>query len=155
LRSSAIVPILAVALACGDSTGPESVIGTYALRSIDGSALPYLTAESTRLDQDTISGQILYVDLTVHLISGALRLYADSTYSRTVIYRLTEDVISQLGELLETTVTTLEPDTTRGTFTVTGTSIQLTSSSGVVTTGSHSGDMITFVWSGVAWLYER
>ncbi len=154
-RSSAIVPVLVVALACGDSTGPESVMGTYALRGVDGSALPYLILESTSIGQDSITGQILYVDLTVHLISGSLRLYEDSTYNMTVTHRLTTDFINQLGELLRTTVTTLGPDTTLGTFAVTGTSIQLTSSSGVVTTGSHSGHIITFVWSGLFCVYER
>ncbi|UCG86497.1 MAG: hypothetical protein JSW71_21795 [Gemmatimonadota bacterium] len=156
MRSGAIVPALAVALACGDSTGPTSVMGAYTLQSVGGSALPYLAAQSMRMEQDTISGQILVVDVTAHVINGSLRLHGDSTYTHTATHRVTEDFFDVLhGELLDTKVTTLAPDTTLGAFAVTGTSIQLTSSDGAVTNGSHSGDTIRLVWSGVAWVYQR
>lgn len=53
--------VIVAGLACGDATGPESVEGNYALRTLNGEPLPY--------DNDML-GCCFY-------LSGALRLASD------------------------------------------------------------------------------
>jgi hypothetical protein len=71
--------------ACGsDSTGPNSIAGTYNLVSVDGDSLP-ITAYFSDGPAGTID--------VAELVSGYMRLNANGTYLRSHTYRTTRYTI--------------------------------------------------------------
>jgi molecular chaperone DnaK (HSP70) len=102
-----------------------------------------------------VDGEDVVVENTIELTSGTLRFNSDATFAVTHVYRTTGISYSMTtGEPVDTAVTT-DPVTESGTFTVTGTSVQMTFSNGTANTGSLSGDLLTVSVDGVAWLYGR
>jgi hypothetical protein len=95
-RSLILATVLGCGLstACGDSTGPGGIFGTYTLVSINGENLP-------------VTRQIL--DTEVEYTAGSLRLDIDNTYtlSLTITVEGTTDTVDA-----------------RGTFTVDGSTIE-------------------------------
>jgi hypothetical protein len=103
----------------------------------------------------TVNGEDVIIDNTLELTSGTLRFDRDATFAATHVYRTTGISYSlDTGEPVDTAVTT-DPVTDSGTFTVTGTSVQMTFSDGTAYTGSLSGDLFTISWDGVGWVYGR
>jgi hypothetical protein len=68
----AMVAPLAIA-ACGDSTGPGSIAGTYELRSLNGDPVPVLLESGPPLEE---------------LTDGFVRLNADGTFVRSHTVRI-------------------------------------------------------------------
>ena len=156
-RISLLVTLLAVSLgiACENLIGPEAVAGTYTLQTVNGEHSPWFTAMSTRSEIDPVSGEQIWIEMTLEWTSGSLHLNSDTAFSVTHVFRTTEVFIGlTTGDTLNTTVTT-DPDTQSGTFSVTDTSIQLTYADGTVYTASLSGDVLTMMVDGVAWVWER
>jgi hypothetical protein len=152
-RHLASVLAIAVGVACGDATGPATVAGTYTLQTVGGSALPLHLAIWSAMG--TVNGEDVIIDNTLELTSGTLRFDRDATFAATHVYRTTGISYSlDTGEPVDTAVTT-DPVTDSGTFTVTGTSVQMTFSDGTAYTGSLSGDLFTISWDGVGWVYGR
>jgi hypothetical protein len=144
---------LAFVAACGEVTGPEDVAGTYTLQTVGGSPPPWLTFIFT--EALTIDGEPGYADHTVEWVSGLLQLNSDATFSAKRIFRETTVFYDGWFNPIDTTVTTIPGDTHSGTFSVSGTSIQLTSADGTVNTALLSGDVLTLIVEGGDWVYER
>ena len=125
--------------ACGsDSTGPNSIAGTYNLVSVDGDSLPI-----TAYVSDGPAGTI---DVT-ELVSGYMRLNANGTYLRSHTYRTTRYTID--GHAIDEVTTDAATDS--GSWTLSGSA--LTFARGVTRqtfTGSMSGNTLT-IGNSVFW----
>ena len=141
-----------LALACGDSTGPEDIFGTYALQTVDGAPSPWLLFAGG--SWTTLEGEQVWVETTQEIVSGSLRLNENATFSATHTWRITARVFSATGDEIRTDVTA-DPRTESGTLTVTRASVGLTYANGAVSTASISGRALTIVTEGVQWVYER
>ena len=122
---------IAAAMACGDSsTGLESVDGTYTLRSINGTTLPYTVFQSgtTRIE----------------VTDDVMVLNSNGTYTESGHTRNTAG----------TQVTTL-PGSDAGTYTTSGTSITLHSNDGTTSVGTVSGGTLTIVDAGLSAVFTR
>lgn len=131
MRRILMTLVLAAAAACGDnSTGlGASVEGSYTLRSINGTALPYVVQSgSTKIE----------------VIDDVLTLNLNGTYSETGHTRITE-----FGS------TRTETGTDNGTYTTAGTSITLRSSDGTTSVGTVNGGTLTIVDSGLSAVFTR
>ena len=124
---------LLVSVGCFDdfSTGVGTVTGTYTLRTINGSALPY----TINVDAST---QKVIVDDMITLFSGG-------SYSRT--------------QHANTTVggqTTSETNTESGAYLLVGTSVTLNPSpTGRSTITTIDGRTMTLVESGITWTFMK
>ncbi len=122
MRIGAVLATVLVLFACGESTSPEDVVGTYALTTVEGQPLPYI------LD---VSG----LDTTL-LTAGVLRLNGDDSYLSLVTIGQTID-----GE------TDMESES--GTWARSGTVLTFTEEHGVRTeTAELSGTRLTLSWYG-------
>ena len=127
-----LTTILTAALltACGDATGPE---GAYVLRMVGNQELPVVLVQ--------------VLDNKLEITSGVLRINNDNTYDAAYDFRTTEG-----GTVENTTVAET------GTYTVTDSSIQFTTSSGVFSgtfSGTISGNDLTIIIDGVTWVYSK
>jgi hypothetical protein len=97
--------------ACGsDSTGPNSIAGTYNLVSVDGDSLP-ITAYFSDGPAGTID--------VAELVSGYMRLNANGTYLRSHTYRTTRYTID--GHAIDEVTTDVATDS--GSWTLSGSAI--------------------------------
>jgi hypothetical protein len=131
LRTAALtLAVLYGAVACGDSTEPEDIAGTYVLSSIAGIDLP------TPIPSD---------EATVYeVLSGTMLLTGNDTFTMNLAVRLT------LGGVISN-----QSRTEVGQFTVSGSSIEFSAQSGAAWTGSVSDHWLTTVVDGVTWVWER
>lgn len=118
----AIVGLTIFASACSDSSGPESITGTYTLRTVNGMALPYLVATET-------SGG---VTSKVEVVDGSATLNENKGYTSSITARQT------VGSSVNTTVST-----SMGTYAVNGTAITFTAADGVISAGTLTGGTLT------------
>ena len=130
MRKLFVVAALALAAACGDSTSPSSVSGTYNLQTVNGAALPYVfQADNPKRE----------------LISEQLVLSANGTFT--------------FNDVIRTTPTggapTTMPTTDSGTFTLTGNSIVFTFGGTSSIAGSVSGSTLTIIDTGVTAVYSK
>lgn len=126
---------LAVALsvsACGgdSSTDPGSITGTYTLRTIAGSPLPYVLSEI---------GTTKY-----ELLDDAVTLNANGTYTEISHTRATVN-----GQVSTT------PSTDSGSYAVSGTDITFTSLDGSTVTGTVGAGTLTIPTGGGPAIYAR
>ena len=121
-------------------------------KPVDGSGPPWFTATST--SALIVDDELVYAETTTEWASGSLQLTGDATFSNTSVLRETVVLTNNLGIPIDTTATTI-PDTRSGTFSVTGTSIQLTYTNGTVNTASLLDDVLTVIVKGAVWVYER
>jgi hypothetical protein len=136
-RLAATVLLIAAATlpACGDSTGPGlglgTPTGTYTLRTVNGSQLPFtLEASSTA---------------TVVLVGDVLTLQDGGRLTESFTLRITQN-----------SATTTETGTASGVWTVTGTAVTLTfDDEGPILSGTLSGGVMTIVDSGLSLVYRR
>jgi hypothetical protein len=130
--------VLATALvlpfsACGDDdpTSPNvDVTGTFTLRTINGEDLPVIIAQ---VGEDMIE-----------VTEGTIRLNADSTFSDSTTFRITEGG-----------VVTIEEDGAVGTYTQSGTSVTLHPSEGAPYAVSVSGNTLTQTAGAFALVYQK
>ena len=131
MRRILMTLVLAAAAACGDnSTGlGASVEGTYTLRTINGTALPYTVQSGTT---------------TVRVIDDVITLNLNGTYS-------------EIGHTQTTFngVTTTDTGTDTGTYTTAGTAITLRSNDGTSISGTVNGGTLTIVDQGLAAVFTR
>lgn len=118
-----------VLAACGDSSGPDSISGTYTLRTVNGQQLPFITDED-----ETYKAEIL---------SMAITLKADETYSAVFTGRSTDN-----GQPTTNTVPF------SGTYSLTGSTLTLDDSEGFLdpdgsVNATLSTDTITMVIEGL------
>jgi len=131
LRIAALtLAVLYGALACGDSTEPETVYATYALLSVGGGDVPTIIPNSQ-------------VDV-YEVLSGSMRLTSEGTFTMSVSVRIT----------LGTTIGN-QTRSDGGLITVNGRSVNFSSQSGATWTGSVSDHWLTTVVDGVTWVWER
>ena len=135
MRKCAVVSLFFVLAACGSSTEPEPIWGTYDLQSVAGQPLPsVLTQEGTS---------------SIEASAGQMWLNSDMTFSQSLTFRYT----SSVGAV----TTATETDT--GTFTVSGSTLTFTSSDPGLDpyTGSLVGNTLTIVeeWFAVAFVYVK
>ena len=126
-----MVLALAGAAACGDSgTGLVNVEGTYTLRSINGSNLPY-TALQTGSQR-------------VEIIDDVISFAANGTYTEVGHTRTTINGSA-----------TTDTGADNGTYTTAGTSITLRSTDGSTTVGTINGGTLTLVDQGLSAVFTR
>ncbi len=127
-----MVLALAAAAACGDSsTGISgSVAGTYTLRSINGSGLPYTVIASG--------------SNKIEVIDDVMTLNTNGTYSETGHTRTTTNGSS-----------TTDTGTDTGTYTTAGTSITLRSTDGTTTVGTVNAGTLTIVDQGLSAVFTQ
>ena len=135
MRRLASVVLTGVLLtACGDAFSPGGVSGTYNLESINGNPLP---AESE------LPG-VFTADRTV-IAAGSVTLNADGTYS-----------VSLTWEITEQGITTTDPFTDSGTFTlVEPSTIRFAEAGGSETTGTLDGDRLTITAGDFSFVYRK
>jgi heat shock protein HslJ len=121
---------LVVLAACSDSTGPNAVVGAYALASINGQGLPQIIAE----DATT----------TVEVTGGLVTLNADGTFTDRIDFRITDD-----------TGVSTDSDTAFGTYTVSGNNITFHADDGSTYSMARSGGTLTQSEPGITLVYER
>ena len=137
-RLAATVLLLAAATlsACGDSTGPGlglggAPAGTYTLRTVNGSGLPYTVEDGA--------------GLTVVIVNDAFTLQEGGRFTETYTLRVTEN-----GS------TSTESGTNAGVWALTGTAITLTlDGGGPSVRGTLTGGVMTIVDSGLSLVYRR
>lgn len=123
-----------VLIACEDSFSPEGVSGTYALVSVNGTALPFSETET----QDGIT-------VTVEISAGSLTLVANSTYTFSATFSVEGGGISFAST-----------ETDSGTFTlVEPATIRFTGSDGVTSSGTLDGNRITVIEDGDSFVFEK
>jgi hypothetical protein len=105
MRLVALLSILATTLVagCGDSTGPGSVAGTYALVTWDGEPLPVVVWQTWNVDDF----------VRTELTAGTLRLDRDGTCDFSFAFERTEYTASTGERQVDT-----ETETATGTFSV-------------------------------------
>lgn len=136
-RLAATILLLAAATlpACGDSTGPGlglgTPTGTYTLRTINGSALPFTV--------DDGAGTVVVI------LSDAFALQDGGRFTETFSLRVTENG-----------TTTTETNTNAGAWTLAGTAVRLTFDvDGLSVSGTLSGGVLTIVDEGLSLVYRR
>lgn len=128
--------ILMVASACGDdSTGPgtvqESVVGTWTLTSVNGSALPY-TVEQSGANK-------------IEVMSDVLTVGAGGAFTQLTTVRITQNGVVTTQSL---------PDA--GTYTVSGTAVTFRfDSDGSSGTGTLNGKTLTVAAEGLSLVYAK
>ncbi|MEO7458007.1 MAG: hypothetical protein ABIY52_17250 [Gemmatimonadaceae bacterium] len=131
MRKILMVLALAGFAACGDSgTGLVSVEGTYTLRSINGTNLPYIVLQSG-------TQKIEVVDDVISLATNGT--YTEVGHTRTTLN----------GQV------TTDTGTDNGSYTTAGTSITLRSSDGSSTIGTINGGTLTVVDQGLSAVFTR
>lgn len=132
MRKLITLALLAVAAACGDSTGPDtSYLGTYYLRTIDGTPTPVTMYES---DGD-------YLRVT----GGSLIFNDNQTYTTSL------DFTYRLEGLVRN-----ESYSTGGTFKREGSRFTLTDSDGDTYAATYDGkSTMTVTADGEVWVYQR
>jgi hypothetical protein len=149
------VALLACTLgvACDDAIGPEDLLGTYTLRTIDGWGPPWWSSHWYAPAE--LNGVMVVIEGTYEVVSGSLRLDEDATCSSVLVERITEAYLDPvtLAEI-DRTVETF-PHTTACTYGVTGTAIEVTYADGTSYAGSIAGRTLRIVVHGVTWVYER
>lgn len=135
MRRLASVVLTGVLLtACGDAFSPGGVSGTYNLESINGNPLPA---------EIELPG-VFTADRTV-IAAGSVTLNADGTYS-----------VSLTWEITEQGITTTDPFTDSGTFTlVEPSTIRFAEAGGSETTGTLDGDRLTITAGDFSFVYRK
>ena len=130
-RFVALLAFAALAACGGDSsTSPGVVTGTYNLRTVNGSPLPY-TVIQIGADKIEITGDVIILN-------------EGGTFTETTSQRTTENGV----------VTTSTIDDA-GTYTLTGTAITLTSQESGSISGAVSGGTMTLTLEGLAAVYSK
>ncbi|MGI8619554.1 MAG: hypothetical protein ACR2L6_10795 [Gemmatimonadaceae bacterium] len=122
-----------VAAGCGGSDGinePQSVAGTYTLRTVNGAALPFVAFETA--------------GYKLEVTGASYVLAASGTFTNSVSFRETE------GGAVTTSTETLT-----GQYTVSGTTITFTDTDGDVITGSLSGNTLQLSGDGITAVFVR
>ena len=133
-RTFALIAMSAVTVSCKDSTGPAGVTGTWTLQSIDGSPLPVVVFQDA-------SG-------TERITASTLVLNANGTFTVNITFTSTPTGGSA------TTFNASES----GTYVVNGSTVTFTftDDEGTSTdTGTISGNTLTVVADGEAWVFTR
>lgn len=131
-----LIPLvaLAVAVACGsDSTTQPtmaSVAGTWALQSVNGAPLPFTVTQS---GSDK-----------VELLSDVVTANINGTYTEVAQFRTTLNGQS-----------TTNTETDAGTFVLNGTAVSLSSTQTGNINGELSGNRLTLVETGYAWVFVK
>jgi hypothetical protein len=114
---------------CGsDSPTETTIFGTYNLTTIDGHGLPH-----SELDGTT----------TVTLVSGSVTLKSDHTFTR--LFNFTETI---------GTVTQPDPDTSSGTFSVSGSAITFVEDGDMIP-GTMQGNTLTVTNEGRVYVLKK
>ncbi len=122
-----------VSVGCFDdySTGVGTVTGTYTLRTINGSALPYTINVNATTQKEVIDDMIT--------------LFSGGSYSRT-----------QHANIKVNGQTTSQTNTESGAYALVGTSVTLNPSpSGQSTVTTIDGRTMTIVESGITWTFMK
>ena len=126
--------LLIVAAACGGDSPTQptaSVVGTWNLQTVNGSALPYLVPQT---DFEA-----------VELMSDVLTAAANGTFTQMTRFRVTQD-----GQAYPDSI----PDA--GSYALNGTAVTFTfDSDGSTGTGSLSGNTLTVAAEGFALVYKK
>ncbi len=131
MRKLAVVSLVLVLAACGDSTGPEPIWGTYNLQTIQGGrTLPQVVWESGA-DQ-------------LEFMAGHIRLNSDMTCITSETFRHTHDG-----------VVTTDTGTQTGTFTVSGSSLTFALLGWASSHGWLVDRRLIVTFSGFSWVFVK
>lgn len=133
MRTASMVLVVALSLACSDDgvTGSSTVTGTYTLRTINGSPLPYTVPGSGAVKTE--------------ILSDAITLFQGGTFGRVRDSRVTDN-----GQVL------FRSETETGSYTLLGTSITLNSIvTGKPTLATINGNIMTIVEPGATSVFSK
>ena len=141
MRKVLVLCFLASLATCGDSTGPESVAGTYTLRSVNGEPLPWVQGVSLREDG---------LEETLEVTTGHTVLGSDSSceFSSSIV----STVVDVFGNLLSRSIM-IETDPC--TFVFGNGALTLNYTDGNVDTGSIAGSQLTITRGGDVWVFRK
>jgi len=128
----ALLPLTFPIAACGDSTAPETVVGVYAMQSINGSAPPAVVGQDA-------SG-------TLEVTGGQVSLNADQTFSDRTDFRFTD---------ASTGAVTTTQDVATGTYTRSGNTVTLTPTGESPYSLTWDGSSLTQIVSGISIIYSK
>jgi hypothetical protein len=133
-RALAVIAVLGVLTACGSDSPTQptgnSIAGTWALQTANGSALPFVYSQQGANKAEVVS-DVATVD-------------AHGAYTQTTQIRLTIN-----GQVTTQSVSDV------GTYTLNGTALVLRSNDGSSVTASLSGNTFTLAIDGVAYVYKK
>lgn len=121
--------------ACGDSSGPADdpsvITGTYTLRTINGTALPFTLGE--------------FEDFKLEILSDAFTFASDKTFRDIIVTRETDAGVA-----------TTSTDTINGTYAITNSAIVLTNTENETLSATLSGgNTMTAVGEGFTLVYRK
>lgn len=132
LRFAATLALLALGVACSDSTSPRSFVGVYALVAVNGTTPPLIVFDDG-LERDEITG-------------GSITLNSDATFRDETVFRITD---------LQTGGSQTGSDVAVGTYTTSGNTITLTPTGDTPYSLSLSGNTLTQTAGNLTLQYNR
>lgn len=133
MRKLFAVLALALAAACGSDSATNvqaSIAGTYSLRTINGTPMPFILAQ-------TGANKTEVTDDAITLNNGG-------TWTESGHYRTTTNGVATTSSVVDA-----------GTYTLNGTAITLTSANTGVASGTVSGSTLTVVDQGLSAVYSK
>lgn len=130
MRKLATLGLALTLAACGDATGPTSIVGLYSLQTVNGETLPVT----------------VFQDATerFEILGGRVSLNGDGTFSDATDFRYTS------GQTVLT-----DTETATGTYVETGNNITFNVSDGGSYSMAVSGRTLTQVLEGITLVYRR
>jgi len=145
VRICCTISMLWIGTACGSSTGPDTIMGVYSLRTIDGLDLPTSLVISASCEV-LLSPAVCAETSRLEVRSGTLSLAADSTY------RILTSIRRSLPSGAQTDVTS----DLRGDWSLQGGQVVLVDSLGTHRSGTTGSGAVTVdVVPGQAWAYRK
>jgi len=132
VRLAATLALVALGVACSDSTSPRSFVGVYSLVQVNGTTPPLVVFDNG-FDREEVLG-------------GTIMLNSDATFSDETVYRDTD---------LRTGAFQTFSDVVVGTYTTSGNTVTLTPNGDTPYSLSLSGNTLTQTAGNFTFQYNR
>ncbi len=132
LRFAATLALVALGVACSDSTSPRSFVGVYSLVQVNGTTPPLVVFDDG-FERDEITG-------------GTITLNSDATFSDETFFRITN---------LQTGAIQTGSDIAIGTYTTSGNTVTLSPNNDTPYALSLSGNTLTQTAGSLVFQYNR
>lgn len=132
LKPTVVLAFVLAACGSDSSTGPSGVVGTWSLQTVNGSALPFVVGQSGENKSE--------------LLADTIKLASAGGFIESSSFRTTLNGVVTLQTVADT-----------GTYTLSGSTLTLssTTSAGASGSGTVSGNTITATIQGLAFVYKR
>ena len=132
LKPTVVLAFVLAACASDSSTAPSGVVGPWSLQTVNGSALPFVVGQSGENKSE--------------LLADTIKLASAGGFIESSSFRTTLNGVVTLQTVADT-----------GTYTLSGSTLTLssTTSAGASGSGTVSGNTITATIQGLAFVYKR